>query len=185
MSQVGKIIIDFQVFDLENPQVLIVEDTSIWLHIENSQAIIEILMPGSTVPLIYNFNKNRRTVFNSALLVDPQVGTDPQAELSDLPDGIYTITVKGSPSNNSMERKFLKTSQLEVEFKKLFVTQGLECKSISKDFLNLKLELDLYIKAAKANIVFNNDKKAFELYNRAYDLLENLKRCKPCAGVGQ
>ncbi len=181
MSITGKIIIDFQVFDNENPKVLIVDDSSLWKHIEDNPSIIEITLPGESEPRVITFGKNRRNIFTSVILGISCFEDCEENDYVDLPDGVYTITVKGSPDSFNKTRKFLKTSLLELELKQLFVTQGLECKDVSKSFLELKQEVDLYLKGAKSNITFNNSQKAFDLYNRACDAMQKLKDCKPCA----
>lgn len=180
MDITGKIIVDFQVYDNENPKVIIIDDSSTWKHIENKPSIIEITLPGEETPIITTFAKLKRNIFTSNLLGISCINECEDPDYLDLPDGVYKVTLKGSPDSFNKTRSFLKTSLLELEMKKLFVTSNFECNNISGDFINFKLEFDLFLKAAKANITFNNTKKAFYLYGKAEELLERMKNCKKC-----
>ncbi len=69
-------------------------DTSIWSFIENKPAIIEIIPPGVVDPIVYNVAKNKTNIFNTSNLGMSNIGV-----LNDLPDGVYKVTIKGSPDS--------------------------------------------------------------------------------------
>lgn len=101
MPELGKIRVDFQVITSNDPKILMVADFSEWKHIVGLPAVISITLPGARNPIQHNLIKNKINGFNSNTLgLTCETGcTDP--EYQDLPDGIYTICVEGSPNKFS------------------------------------------------------------------------------------
>ena len=100
--------VDFQIYDSNDPKQIIVLDTSIWSQIENKQSIIEIITPGSTDVITLPYFKNSVNILNSNTL---QLNCFECGDnFIDLPDGVYEITVKGSPDKFNKKRFYLKTA---------------------------------------------------------------------------
>lgn len=177
-------IIDFSVLsqseDYFNPQILFIADTSRWLHLEDKPAIIEIQTPGSKAPVVNYFDKKAINVFSSVDLA-LNCPTCDQFELHDLPDGIYNITLKASPSNFQKNRKYLRTTKARLELAKYLVSLNIGCESeqnkqLQEDVLQISLLLD----SAEANVVFDNVQTANDEYQLAKRKIEKLSNCKEC-----
>jgi len=152
MAILDKINLDFQALSAGDPKILVIMDTSVWGAIEEKSAIIEILVPGSEKLRTYNFVKGKSNVFNSSNLLITPIG-----EYKDLSDGIYKITVKGSPDTYCKERNFLKTDNVRLLVGDLYLEDYFACQDIKdnkmKVLRNIKLDLDAAeIHAAKGNI---------------------------------
>ena len=106
-----KIHIDFQIYDSEDPKQIIVLDTSIWSYIEDKPSIIEILTPGEKDAVVYPYTKNGFNILNSINL--GLNCSDCNQNLLDLPDGVYEITIKGSPDSFYKKRCYLRTTIIQ------------------------------------------------------------------------
>lgn len=175
--------IDFQVLDTRDPRIISIMDSSTWGHIVNKPSIIEIVMPGERNPIVHYFMKKQINIFNSINLALNCVSECGEAELLDLPDGIYTITVKGSPDSFSMTRKYLRTTQTQLELDKLFIRLNLLCQRGDINDLKAITDIMLLLKAAEANVRFDNIETAQKLFFKVQDLITDLKNCKGCVGV--
>lgn len=122
-----KIHIDFQIYDSNDPKQIIVLDTSIWGSIENKPSIIEIIPPGSIEKSILFYDKNAVNILNSQNLNVNYSQTDKTQY--DLDDGVYEITVKGSPEDYNKKRYYLKTTTLQNELDNLLIKSYSDCKS--------------------------------------------------------
>lgn len=178
MAKAGKPILDFQVEKTNDPRVLLIDDTSVWAFIENKPSIIEIIIPGRRVPVVTRFDKLKRNVFHSITLSINCISGCQSLEHIDLPDGIYNIKIKGSPSNLfSKERNYLRDVNLRIRRDILYISLDLyNDNSIVKGIR----QVDLFLDAANANIKFNNVAKAQALYQEALDLIEKLENCEDC-----
>lgn len=182
MAEVGKIKIDFYVFSEYAPEVLLVGDNSNWLHIEDSPAIIEITLPGATKPLIYTYLKNGVNSFNSHnLKVTCLKGDCTEEEFGPLPDGIYTITVKGSHSPEFYKTKYhLKTDRLQQVIDKNLIDLGFH---FDKEKIKLRdeiLNVKVLLMQAEAYIRMQELSKAKQFYDLAKEEIERIDRCKDC-----
>lgn len=183
MDILANIELDFQVLDTKDPRILPIFDSSIWGHIENKPAIIEIILPGEKNPIVHYFNKKQINIFNSINLNLNCIDECGGEELLDLPDGVYTITLKGSPDDFFMTRKYLRTNLLQLELDKAFIRLNLLCDKGELSELKLLTDITLLIRAAEANVRFDNIGMASKLYTKSRDLLEQLKNCKGCVDV--
>lgn len=178
MSQIN---IDFQVTSIFNPKYLIVVDTSDWQLIKGKTSIIEITLPGFKDPVTLYYGQNQVNSFNSIQLGLNCQGCEIKDEnLHDLPDGIYKITVKGSPSKFQFTRKFLKTDNIRLELDKLFINLGLGCAIPNKECLDLIQRIDFFLKSAESNMREGNECEAQELLFKAEKEINKLKKCKSC-----
>jgi hypothetical protein len=179
-----KINIDFQVIDTRDPRVLMLADSSEWGQIEGQPAIIEIITPGESEPIVLNWDKKKINIFNSNnLLLTCPTGDCEPADLIDLPDGVYEITLKGSPDTFNKTRKYLKTNLAQLELDKIYITLNLNCPETDTNILKTIQKIELLIKAAESNVRHDNMCEAQELFFKAQEMIEDIKGCSLCAGV--
>lgn len=175
--------IDFYVLfqgDYFNPEYLYIADASKWLNIKDKPSIIEIQTPGSQIPVTLYFDKKSINNFSSIDLGLNCMDCD-SIETVDLPDGIYNITVKGSPSIFRKNRKHLRTTKARLELAKFLITLNLGCentetKKLQKEVIKIQLLLD----SAEANVSFGNVQTASDEYRLAKKKIEKLTNCKKC-----
>lgn len=178
---IEKINIDYQVLSTRDASVLSVADYSTWGQIGNKPSIIEIIMPGDKEPVVHYFNKREINIFNSVNLnINCPSGDCLEAELLDLPDGIYEITVKGSPDKFQKTRKYLRTELTQLELDKMYIGLNLLCENKDENLLNILTDIDLHIRAAESNVRYDNICKAQELLFRTQELIEKAKGCSGC-----
>ena len=173
--------IDFQVITNNNPKFLIVIDTSDWGILEEKPSAIEISVPGFKESISHYFDKGKVNIFHSINLNLNCPGCDiKESDYLDLPDGMYTITVKGSAEKFCVTKYFLKTDLIRYSLDKAFINFSIECESPCKDFINKIQEIDFLIKAAEANTRLGNPCEAQELLDRANKEIKKLNKCKTC-----
>lgn len=174
-----KINIDFQIYDSNDPKKIIVLDTSIWSHIEDKNAIIEIIVPGDIDKRVFYHTKNGVTILNSYNL-GLNCG-DCGEDLQDLDDGVYEITVKGSPDKFYKTRYYLKTTTLvgqldELMHKAYSVCNN--CEENADDVSRINRYYDL-INVAEAMIRKGYKCEAQDIVFKIQDFLKR-KNCKKC-----
>ena len=176
-----KINIDFQIYDSQDPKVFIVLDTSEWAHIENKPAIIEIILPGESKPITHYYAKNAVNILNPVNL-NLDCGECFQSEM-ELPDGIYEVTVKGSPDKFEKNRKYLRTTKTQLDLDNLYIQLSLECFNDDNDIKSKieKLnEIQFLLKSAEANVRYGNNCTAQDLLFTAQKLISKHKKCSDC-----
>jgi hypothetical protein len=178
MSQIN---IDFQVLTNYNPKYLVVVDTSDWQNLKDKPTIIEIILPGFSEPIVHYYEQGRVNVFNSVNLGlnCTNCGIKEQ-DFNDLPDGIYQITVKGSPSNFQNTRYFLKNDTLRLKLDNAFMKLNLSCNDFDKNLLDKIQKIDFLMKASESHVRLGNQCEAQELMFRAEKEVNKLKNCKSC-----
>ena len=179
MNVLAKIELDFQVLDTGDPRVLMIADNSEWGQIENSPKIIDITLPGEKWEnrITHYFKANQINTFNSNTL---NLACTTSTELVDLPDGIYTITLTGSPETYTTTRNYLKIDSTQLSLDKLFIEFYTSCKESYKCFKDYVIDIQMLIDGAKACVRYGDTGKAQELLYRAQELIERVKRCKKC-----
>ena len=128
--------IDFQVINTLDPRVMPIADTSEWGQIEGKASIIEVILPGEESPIINYFDKSKINIMNSSNLKLICTVDCAEVELINLPDGIYEITVKGSPDTFFKTRKYLRTTLTQLELDKIFIQLNLTCKEKDTNILD-------------------------------------------------
>jgi len=165
--------IDFSIHT--NPYYLKVVDLSVWGLIKEKPSIINILLPGYEKPVVKFYDKNKLNVFNSNMLGVNCVG---QEGLTTLPDGIYTITVTGSPETYTKEYYYLKTDLHDMEVDKIFVDR---LEEIDKEAFNKKMTRIEFLKlAAQAFLRYDNIEKAAMLFEEAQEMVDDILNCSTC-----
>lgn len=173
----NKINIDFDVIENCNPKYLTVADYSDWQHIEGKPAIIEITPPGSKKCVTAYFDKFRLNVFDSENLNLSCTEKDcEECELINLPDGIYTISIKGSPDTFCNTKEYLKIDNTRLELDKLIINTDKE----DTQSWNKIQEIEMLLSCAEANIRFGNICDAQELLFSAQELIGSNKDCIGC-----
>lgn len=172
-----KIDIDFQVIDTYDTRYLSVADYSEWGGIENKPAIIEITTPGEVEPVVHFFEKKSINRYNSTYLGLNCPECSQEAQDYDIPDGIYEIVIKGSPSKYSKRRVFLKTTQTKLKLDLLIMNNISSCGQVDKLFVEKLMEIEHLIGAAEANTRYGNEAEANELFERAQKLIDKNLNC--------
>ena len=171
-----KPILDFQVLNTYDPRILMLADSSVWEHIGDKPAIIEITLPGESEPITHYFQKNSVNNFNSInLLVNCGLpcGCEDLSH-NNLPDGIYTITLKGSPDTFNVTKKYLRTNNTQLEIDKMFLSQSLSCSQINYKLKEKVSELNFLLLAAEANTRLDQMTEAYELLMKVQ---KEIKKC--------
>lgn len=175
MAILDKIDLDFQVLNTGNPKILSIMDNSVWGVLEDKPTIIEIITPGSEKIRTNNFVQGKINVFNSSNLLLSPIG-----EKNDLSDGIYKVTVKGSPDTFCKHRDFLKTDKMRLNLYKLYTSLGSNDSEVIKENKKKILEIDLLIRAAENLVSRGELKKAYTFFKRANKDLKNYNECETC-----
>ena len=171
-----KVDIDFSIFS--NPYFLKVMDLSAWGNIDERPSIIEITLPGYKSAITKFFDKHKTNIFNSTLL-DINCGEEcGEPEKLTLPDGIYKIRVVGSPSTFFKEYYYLKTDMYDMEVDKIYI-DNLGNKN-NTGLINTLAEMEFLVKGAEAHLRFDDINTAGEQFQKAIDMVDDLKNCKSC-----
>jgi len=173
----NKPILDFQIIYNTDPRVLLVMDNSLWKHIENKPSIIEITVPGATDPMVFFYKKNTVNSYNSTNLnisCPPDCDCE-EATYVDLPDGIYKITIKGSPDKFNSSKVYLRTTKTRLELDKLYLQIDLLHNNPNTSKVQMIREVNFLLDAAEANVRLGYNSDALELFNKA---VKQLERCK-------
>jgi len=162
-----------------NPYWIRVSDHSSWGLISQEPSIIEVYKPGYETPVTHYYDKDKTNSFNSVnLRVNCTDGDCPEVDNVTLPDGIYKIIVKGSPSKYNRERQYLKTDLLEMDIDKIIIT------SIENgryyDIEKQLVEIDMYFAGAHSNLRLDRIREASALYESARKAVDKLLNCKNC-----
>lgn len=174
----SKINIDFLVHS--NPYFLGVLDMSNWELIEDEPSIIEITQPGYSSCVTHYFDKCKNNIFNSIHLGLNCVEDCGEAEKLTLLDGIYTIVVKGSPDTYFKKHYYLKTDLFDMEVDKLYIDFKQSQRRDKTSFINKMKEVEFLIRGAEAHLRFDNINLAGQMFEKAQEMVEDLKNCKTC-----
>lgn len=176
--------IDFEVLNTNTCKVLKVLDLSHWATSESEVAYVSILTPGSTVPIIHIFQKDKINKFNVSSLGLSDV-TD-YSTLGSLPDGIYTITLQRCVGDTKAVTKYhLQDCQIRCQIARKLISVDLTCTPCRKELLKEIQDIMLFLEGAQAQTDLCNVNKAMEYYQRASTLLDritdtNSAGCKNC-----
>lgn len=168
--------IDFNIHS--DPYWLRIADYSMWGLAENKPAIIEITVPGYSTKIVKYFDKFKTNGFNSLILEINCDGDCGDIEKVTLPDGIWEVTVKGSPDKFNKTYHYLKTDMLQLDIDKI-VIEAFEEDCI-KDISNKLTEIELLVEGAKSYIRYDNLQVAGNMFQKVINLVEKMKDCKTC-----
>lgn len=170
--------IDFSVYDNHDPRTLSILDYSTWGIIEEKPAIIEIVPAGFSKPIVYYFQKGKNNIFNTYNLHLQSISECGLSDLDELPDGIYIITVKGSPDKYYRKKYHLRTTKFKLELDKAYINLNLTCDTVDSKKEKELVKIELFLKAAEANLRASNVETAQELFLKAKTLLQNYENIK-------
>ena len=172
--------IDFNVIEVDNHKTLLIADNSNWSVIENEPSIIEITLPGMRNPVVNYFDKKSINNFNSVNLNLSCVGGGcDELEWTELPDGVYTICVKGSPSKFQETKNYFRTNKIRERFDLLIINSNIGCEENKVDFKDI-MDIEMLIKSAEANTRFGDINSASRDYQLAVKMLAKQSKCKDC-----
>lgn len=175
-----KINIDFQIYDSNDPKYIIVLDTSSWGHIVNKPAIIEVTPPGFSEPWVQYFDKNSVNYISSSSIGLNCYECD--GGNADLPDGVYKITVKGSPDKFCHTRNYLKTTNIDSKLDEILMNEYSGCEDCTgtNDNIEKVLMYKNLLEVANASVRRGNHAKAQEILDKVRKYTSKFKTCKKC-----
>lgn len=170
----SKILVDFDIkSDIYYINVI---DFSNWGLIKEKPAVIEVTLPGFKNPIVKYFDKQKNNVINSIFL-DQNCETCPDDEMQTIDDGIYIITVKGSPEKYKKTLKYLKTDLFRMRLNKLYIDGGCNCVKKDPNVFQKIVEIEFMLKGAEAHLAFDMEKESGMLFKQAQTLLDDLLAC--------
>lgn len=148
---IGTPIIDFNIYESDDPKIIILADNSQWKILETKPAVIKIILPGSSKEIIHTWIKHRVNVLNSTNLqlsclescVDNQ-------DLIDLPDGVYQFILEGSPTSYNKKRYYLKTDTIRLEIDEMYVRANIEYSVVDKNLRERLSNIEFMLKSSEA-----------------------------------
>lgn len=172
--------IDFAVVDTDDPSFLRIDDTSYWGVIKDKPSVIDIKVPGFPDYVRNIFFKGEIVTFNSTSLNIncPTEGCE-KVEFMELPDGIYEIVLKGSPSTYQKKKHHLRTTKFDRRLDELIIEVYKECNGCKNKIEGI-YEIEFLKLSAEANIRQGDCKTAQEAFFRAQKLLNKLTNCENC-----
>lgn len=174
-----EIVIDFQVLPTQDPRILSVYDLSTWGHIADKPAVIEIYTPAEKDPVVLPYTKCAINTFNSVNLY-LNCGDCGKDDKMDLPDGIYEITLKGSPSYFSKSIYYLRTTLTQLELDRIYINLDVLNKNPKKEILQKITDIEMLLRSAEANVKFENIDDAHQMFMEAQKLIEEMRGCLNC-----
>ena len=149
MQEVGEINIDFSIIETGNPKKLHIFDDSDWIYAENLPAYLVIVLPGSKKEKTFSFKKYAINTLNSHNLGLSCLKGDCTEEVYvDLPDGVYTITVKSGYENIESTKYYLKTDLFDLKKAEIVINNGID--TYDKELIDFITEINFLEDRAKA-----------------------------------
>jgi hypothetical protein len=173
MATIGEINVNFNTTS-NNPSTLYVEDCSDWLYAEELPAYLEITTPGFKTPKNFVFKKEKKNIFNSHNL-GLGCATD---EYINLPDGIYTITLKSGYQGIETTKYYLKTDRFDLEYKKVNIKYGID--QVDEKFINKMMKIKYTVYVAEAHTAMGDVVKGYRYFQEAKKELNRFVDCKDC-----
>lgn len=170
---------DFDVLNILDPKKFIVSDSSSWGMLSTRPAIIEIMIPGFPDVRTFYLGKNQLNIYASPIFGLNKPDCDPY-EMHDLPDGIYTVKITGSPDTFSLEKKFLKTDLMRLRIDRLRIRASIDMYSIDSLMMKKVNEIEDMLFFAESNMRCGNTDTADEFLCLASDMIEEALNCINC-----
>ena len=177
-ENMNNINLDFEVIGTNNPKSLLVVDKSEWGILADRPAAIYIKTPGVEKEVSYYLGKNQVNVFNSITL-GVNCG-DQKFNYLNLPDGIYDITIKGSPSTYSFNRKYLKSDSIRLNLDKVWARTNLLCDEPDEDIMEKIKLVEFFLTAAESNMRLGNFDSVEGLFEKAQRVMDIINNCDNC-----
>lgn len=166
--------INFLALSSNDTKTIVLVDTSNYLSFPE-KPLLDIVPPGYTGFIQVPYTPNSVIVINSDTL--NLTAQCDYSELSDLPDGVYQITMKVCPYDQLYTKKcFIKTSLLESQFQNLLLGMKDDSVKTKKEII----DIDVLIMSAKAEANVCNIESATEKYNIASKKVNSLLKIIDC-----
>lgn len=172
MQEVGEINIDFSVIEAGNPKKLHIFDDSDWLYAETLPAYLVIILPGSKKEKTYSFKKYAINTLNSHNLgISCLKGDCTEEVYVDLPDGVYTITVKSGYQDIEKTKYYLKTDSFDLKKAEVVINNGVD--PYDKELVDFVTEVNFLEDRAKAYTKEGNFVKASRYFEESRKKLDS------------
>lgn len=172
MAEVGQINIDFFILETGDPKTISIYDNSDWTYSENLPSYLVIKVPGSKKERTFTFKKNAINTLNSHNLgLSCLKGDCKEEEYVNLPDGIYTITLKSGYEGIEETKYYLKTDMAELDLAQKVKDKGLDYDE--KLFVNSMLKIQWQISVAKMHTKLGEWEKADRYLTEAKSKLKS------------
>lgn len=185
-ENMNNIKLDFDVIG-SNPMNLLVVDKSEWGILGDRPAIVEISYNHNESKTFY-LGKNQVNVFDSNTLDfyenEPQKGLRDAREFKPLPDGLYSITIIGSPSDYIFSRDYLKTDMMRLWMDRLWADAYNMDEQERKERTEKIKEVEFLILAAEAHMRLGQSYMAEGIFNTAIEVATRLFNCGECSCMG-
>lgn len=178
--EIGKINIDFEIIPTYNPQKLWIADSSLWLGAENLASTICIISPGSKKAVNIAFQKHKINIFHSLNLGLSCLIECEEQKYANLPDGIWTISVKSGYTGVDKKRYYLKTDVIRIKLDEIYIKAGLEYDKNSKRIREDLMDIEFLLRTAEAFARRGDFVKANRDYTVASELIDKYINCKNC-----
>lgn len=168
-----KIDLDFYVLETGSSKIISIYDNSDWEYAEDLPSYLVIKIPGSKKDKTFSYKKEAINTLNSHNLgLSCLKGNCQEEEYVDLPDGIYTITVKSGFENIEATKFYLKTDRFNIEFAKVLIKYGFEYDK-NQDFINYMTKIKFLVDVAKSHAILGDFVNAQRYFEEAKQLLKN------------
>lgn len=164
--------IAFQVLKSSDCRVLMIADQSVYAHLEGGPVYLDILLPGYTTSVEVEFLPHQLNIINANNLGLSDANSSD--DLPNLPDGIYSITVRMCPFESfTITKTHLQNCQQLCDFKNRLISLDLlACCSDKNDRTRgILSDISLLIEASEAHAARCNIKGAMDCYKKADELL--------------
>jgi hypothetical protein len=169
-----KINLDFHILETGSPRIISIYDNSDWSYSEDLPSYLSIIIPGSKKEINFSFKKGAINTLNSHNLgLSCLKGNCQEEEYVDLPDGIYTITLKSGFEDIESTKFYLKTDRFFIEYSKVLIKYGFEYDK-NQDFINYMTRIKFLVDdIARAHAKEGDFVKAQRYFEEAKQLLKN------------
>ncbi len=168
-----KINLDFHILETGSPRIISIYDNSDWEYAEDLPSYLVIKIPGSKKDKTFSFKKEGINTLNSHNLgLSCLKGNCQEEEYVDLPDGIYTITVKSGYEGIEATKFYLKTDRFDIEFAKVLIKYGFEYDK-NQDFINYMTKIKFLVDVAKSHAILGDFVNSQRYFEEAKQLLKN------------
>jgi hypothetical protein len=169
-------LLNIEILPTYDSRVLLLADSSNWLHLEDEPTYIDITTPGRKKPVTKVFNKGKITIYNSNTL-DLTCATD-ESGLTSLPDGIYTFKLYVCEGDQFSETvHYLRTVNLQVRLDNFLIKNTIDNCQDYRYCMELYFKMQLLLDGAHAHLRRGNIKRAFYNYEKALDMMDSLENC--------
>ena len=136
------------------------------------------MKPGSSKAVVHYFDKFKLNKFNS-LNLDTACNSSCGCNSDSyhwLPDGVYEITVKGSPDIFSCTKKYLHTATTRLRIDKIYAKVSCRCKD--KAIIEKIDKMEFMLNSAEANVRLDNICTAQEILEELENMIERFGDCE-------